>query len=224
MSLAVAIVGLPNVGKSTLFNALLKKQQALAANYPFATIEPNVGIVPVPDVRLATLAEVVAQQRIHSEGPAGSKESLRYTTLPPIVPATVTFYDIAGLVKGASEGEGLGNKFLSHIRETDAICMVVRAFTDPDVVLTGSGEPKTDAEIIMTELILADLQTMGKQVPPKGFVPQEQKKRWEALEKVRLVLNNGQPAAQTLLDEEEVLLIRDAHLVNHEAGDVCDKC
>jgi ribosome-binding ATPase len=213
MSLSVGIVGLPNVGKSTLFNALLKKQQALAANYPFATIEPNVGIVPVPDARLAKLAEVVAMQRVHAEGGPGSKERLTYTSLPPIVPATVTFYDIAGLVKGASEGEGLGNKFLSHIRETDAICMVVRAFSDPDVVLTGSGEPKTDADIIMTELILADLQTIAKQVAPKGMASVEQKKRWEVIEKIRIILDSGQPAGQTLLTAEEQPLVRELHLL-----------
>jgi ribosome-binding ATPase len=213
MSLAVAIVGLPNVGKSTLFNALLKKQQALAANYPFATIEPNVGIVPVPDERLQQLAEVVAMQRVHAEGGLGGKERLTYTSLPPIVPATVTFYDIAGLVKGASEGEGLGNQFLAHIRETDVICLVIRAFADADVVLTGSGEPKTDAEVIMTELILADLQTVGKQVAPKGIVKPEQKKRFEAIEKIRIVLDTGQSARQTILDEEEQVLVADLHLL-----------
>lgn len=121
MSLSVGIVGLPNVGKSTLFNALLKKQAALAANYPFATIEPNVGVVPVPDPRIATLAEVI-------------KTSENLEELPPLVPATVKFVDIAGLVKGASQGEGLGNKFLAHIREVDAICYVLRDFRDENVI------------------------------------------------------------------------------------------
>src|SRR5215470_14773829 len=152
MSLKIGIVGLPNVGKSTLFNALLKKQQALAANYPFATIEPNVGIVPVPDFRLSTLAEIVA-----GEGRRG---------LPPIKPATVEFVDIAGLVKGASEGAGLGNKFLSNIREADAICQVVRVFEDTDVVhVDGRIDAAEDISVIETELVLADLQTLERAIP-----------------------------------------------------------
>jgi hypothetical protein len=122
MSLSVAIVGLPNVGKSTLFNALLSKQQAYVANYPFATIEPNVGIVPVPDERLAKLAPIVNTTRL--------------------VPATVTFLDIAGLVKGASQGEGLGNKFLSHIREASVILHVIRAFTDHNIIKQGVSDPR----------------------------------------------------------------------------------
>ena len=138
----IGIVGLPNVGKSTLFNALLKKQVALAANYPFATIEPNVGVVPVPDPRLAILADVVKTEKI--------------------IPATVKFVDIAGLVKGASTGEGLGNKFLSHIREVDAICHVVRKFDDPNIVREGSVDPKSDFEIVKTELDLADLEMMDR--------------------------------------------------------------
>lgn len=141
MSLSVGIVGLPNVGKSTLFNALLKKQQAYVANFPFATIEPNVGIVPVPDDRLKNLSEI-------------------YNA--PIVPATVEFVDIAGLIAGASKGEGLGNKFLSHIREVDAICHVVRSFSDADIVKEGTVSPKDDFEIIKTELDLADLEMTEK--------------------------------------------------------------
>lgn len=129
MNLSVGIVGLPNVGKSTLFNALLKRQAALAANYPFATIEPNVGIVPVPDERLNKLAEI-------------TKTEVGMTSLPPIKPATVEFVDIAGLVKGASEGAGLGNKFLSHIREVKVIAHVVRAFEDGNIVREGSVDPK----------------------------------------------------------------------------------
>lgn len=143
--LQVGIVGLPNVGKSTLFNALLRRQQALVANYPFATIEPNVGIIPIPDARLDQLADVVAKSEV---------------SRPPIVPAVVQFVDIAGLVKGAAEGAGLGNKFLSHIREVDLICEVVRAFPDGDIIREGSTDPKSDVEIINTELILADLQTV----------------------------------------------------------------
>ena len=146
MSLNVAIVGLPNVGKSTLFNALLKRQQAYVANFPFATIEPNIGIVPVPDSRLDALAEVISEQSIVN----GAK------TKPPIVPATVEFKDIAGLIEGASRGEGLGNKFLTHIRETDAICYVLRAFSDPDIIKQGVKDPKSDFEILKIELQLSD--------------------------------------------------------------------
>ena len=147
MSLSVGIVGLPNVGKSTLFNALLKKQQAYVANFPFATIEPNIGVVPVPDERLQKLAEI-------------------YNA--PIVPATVEFIDIAGIIAGASKGEGLGNKFLSHIREVDAICHVVRAFGDTDIVREGSTDPKNDFEIIKTELELADLDTVERHKQKKN--------------------------------------------------------
>jgi len=142
VALTIGIVGLPNVGKSTLFNALTRAE-VLAANYPFATIEPNVGVVPLPDARLGQLAEV-----FHSE-----RE----------VPATVSFVDIAGIVKGASEGEGLGNAFLANIREADAICQVTRAFEDPDVVhVDGKVDAASDIETINTELILADLQTIEK--------------------------------------------------------------
>jgi len=145
VSLSIGIVGLPNVGKSTLFNALTRAS-ALASNYPFATIEPNVGIVGIPDPRLPALA--------------GLYDSAR------IVPATVRFVDIAGLVRGASQGQGLGNQFLSHIRETDAICQVVRVFADPDVShVDGDVSPERDIETIATELILADLQTLEKAVP-----------------------------------------------------------
>jgi len=145
VSLSIGIVGLPNVGKSTLFNALTRAG-ALAANYPFATVEPNVGIVGVPDPRLAELAKLYDSARI--------------------VPATVRFVDIAGLVRGAAEGQGLGNQFLGHIRETDAICQVVRVFTDPDVShVDGDVAPERDIETIITELILADLQTLEKAAP-----------------------------------------------------------
>ena len=145
MSLSIGIVGLPNVGKSTLFNALTRAN-ALASNYPFATIDPNVGIVGIPDARLDALA--------------GLYDSAK------IVPATVRFVDIAGLVRGASAGQGLGNQFLSHIRETDAICQVVRVFTDPDVShVDGDVSPERDIDTIATELMLADLQTLEKAAP-----------------------------------------------------------
>ncbi|MDA0567278.1 redox-regulated ATPase YchF [Streptomonospora sp. S1-112] len=145
MSLSIGIVGLPNVGKSTLFNALTKND-ALAANYPFATIEPNVGVVGVPDSRLDKLAEMFQSAKV--------------------VPATVDFVDIAGIVRGASEGEGLGNQFLANIRECDAICQVIRVFNDPDVThVDGDIEPSRDIETINTELILADLQTLDKALP-----------------------------------------------------------
>lgn len=142
MSLSLGIVGLPNVGKSTLFNALTRNN-VVAANYPFATIEPNEGVISLPDPRLDKLAELFGSQRV--------------------VPAPVTFVDIAGLVKGASEGAGLGNKFLAHIRECDAICQVVRVFVDDDVThVTGRVDPQSDIEVVETELILADLQTLER--------------------------------------------------------------
>src|SRR6202045_4965288 len=145
VSLSIGIVGLPNVGKSTLFNAL-PRAGALASNSPFATIEPNAGVVGVPDPRLAELAKLYDSARI--------------------VPASVRFTDIAGLVRGASEGQGLGNQFLGHIRETDAICQVVRVFADPDVAhVDGDLSPERDIETVVTELILADLQTLEKARP-----------------------------------------------------------
>ncbi|QQG44194.1 MAG: redox-regulated ATPase YchF [Candidatus Roizmanbacteria bacterium] len=198
MKLSIGIVGLPNVGKSTLFNALLKKQQALAANYPFATIEPNIGVVPVPDERLDKLAEVEKQEH-------------KMDKLPPKVPATVKFVDIAGLVKGAATGAGLGNKFLSHIREVSAIAHVVRAFEDEDVPryeearpLTpersdgerGSVDPKTDYEIIKTELILADLQTLENS-KRKTQNPQP------ITQKLIDALNKGIPARDIELSDDE---------------------
>ncbi len=172
MSLSIGIVGLPNVGKSTLFNALLKKQVALSANYPFATIEPNIGATEVPDDRLYKIAEIVETDTIKH--------------------ALVKFYDIAGLIKGAAEGEGLGNKFLSHIRETDAICHVLRAFTDENVVREGSVNPKQDLLIIRTELQLSDLETLEKQKKPKGTKDQQELKRWDFIREFIKRLESGQ--------------------------------
>lgn len=190
MSLSVGIVGLPNVGKSTLFNALLKKQQAYVANFPFATIEPNIGVVPVPDERLGKLAEV-------------TKTSENMANLPPQVPATVEFVDIAGLIAGASKGEGLGNKFLSHIRETSAICHVVRAFSDPDIVKQGISDPKTDLEVVETELKLADYQTLEKQKDPGNTPDPELKKWWAVTLKLKDAMQKGIPAREVDLTEEE---------------------
>lgn len=208
MNLSIGIVGLPNAGKSTLFNALLKKQTALVANYPFATIEPNIGVVPVPDKRLDTLAEI-------------EKEEHKMSALPPKIFATVKFVDIAGLVKGASQGEGLGNKFLSHIKEADAICHVVRFFADPNIIhVTGSPQPKADAEVIHTELILADLQTLDKQPTPKKSVSpnaagkeKEDRIRYEAVEKLKKELNTGKLAKDVLLTDEEKEQIKQLQLL-----------
>ena len=180
MPLAVGIVGLPNVGKSTLFNALTRTQQAAAANYPFCTIEPNQATVPVPDARLAALAERVHPGRV--------------------VAATVDFVDIAGLVRGASKGDGLGNQFLGRIREVNAIIHVVRCFTNDDVVhVEGSVDPVRDIQIIETELLLADLQTLEKRIDRIGRQARADKAlRAEvaAMEALKLHLDAGKPARQ----------------------------
>ena len=196
MSLSIGIVGLPNVGKSTLFTALTNKG-GLAANYPFATIEPNVGIVPVPDARLDALAEI--------DNPA------------KIVPATVEFVDIAGLVAGASQGEGLGNQFLANIRETDAICEVVRFFSDPDVVhVAGKVDPQSDVETIKTELILADMATIEKAIPRLEKEAKRDKAgaaKLEAAKKVLAGLNEGHRARTLELTDDEVEAIYELHLL-----------
>jgi GTP-binding protein YchF len=197
VSLSIGIVGLPNVGKSTLFNALTKND-VLAANYPFATIEPNVGVVGVPDPRLARLAEIFGSARI--------------------LPATVSFVDIAGIVKGASEGQGLGNKFLANIREADAICQVIRAFTDPDVVhVDGRVAPGEDIETINTELILADLQTIEKVLPrlqKDARMAKDKQGAVAAVEAAKELLDTGTTlfvgAAKAGIDMEQ---LRDLHLL-----------
>lgn len=202
MALSIGIVGLPNVGKSTLFNALTDAS-VLAANYPFATIEPNTGVVPVPDTRLTELSEM-------------------YTSAP-VKPATVTFVDIAGLVAGASHGEGLGNKFLSHIRSCNAICQVVRAFSDSNVQKASSTDPKGDIETINTELILADLATIDRRLTTlaKEAKADPKLKRTLALvEKLKTGLDAGQLAGQ-LLTRGELTEVSDLQLLTAKPFVMC---
>ncbi len=196
MALSIGIVGLPNVGKSTLFTALTKKG-GLAANYPFATIDPNVGIVDVPDARLQVLADIVHPGRI--------------------VPATVEFVDIAGLVKGASEGEGLGNQFLANIRNTDAICEVVRFFSDPDVIRhESSANPEADMDTIQTELVLADLGTLERAIPKLEKEARRDKAnapRLAIAQRLQDWLNEGNRAADLDMTEEERAAAHDLFLL-----------
>ncbi len=211
MALTIGIVGLPNVGKSTLFNALTKNN-VLAANYPFATIEPNTGIVGVPDPRLDVLAGIFGSERI--------------------IPATVTFVDIAGIVRGASEGAGLGNKFLSHIRESDAICQVLRAFSDPDVVhVEGRVSPEEDMATINTELILADLQTLDRALPrlqKEARLTKDRAAVLAAAEAAREVLDSGTTVFQAGLDRsplQELFLLTAKpflYVVNADEAELSD--
>ena len=196
--LRAGIVGLPNVGKSTLFNALTAQAAALAANYPFATIEPNVGVVPVPDARLEPLAKLVKTQTI--------------------IPATVEFVDIAGLVAGASKGEGLGNQFLAHIRETDAIAHVTRCFDDSDVIhVAGHPDPLRDIGIINTELGLADLDTVTKAVERAGRTAKTGDKvaiaKHDFLKRVQAVLDGGAAARAVKTEGDEKLWLRELQLI-----------
>ncbi|MEI6327467.1 MAG: redox-regulated ATPase YchF [Candidatus Roizmanbacteria bacterium] len=199
--LSLGIVGLPNVGKSTLFNALLKKQIALAANYPFATIEPNIGVVDVPDERLAELAKVVGTQKI--------------------VPAIIEFYDIAGLVKGASQGEGLGNQFLSHIREASAIVYVCRLFEDKEIIhVYDSVDAIRDLSIVKSELIFADIQTLEKQnerkppvLPPSINIKVTPELWKETITLCKTHLNAGNPLNTLTLNDEENVIVKMLNLI-----------
>ncbi|MFM6194097.1 MAG: redox-regulated ATPase YchF [Planktothrix sp.] len=198
--LRAGIVGLPNVGKSTLFNALVANAKATAANFPFCTIEPNVGVVAVPDERLNVLAKISNSEQI--------------------IPTRIEFVDIAGLVKGASQGEGLGNQFLSHIREVDAIVHVVRCFENDDIIhVAGSVDPLRDIEIINLELALADLAQVERRIDrarKQARTSKEAQLEVTALEKIAVLLNEGKPARQAILTEEEIEAVKGLGLVTQK--------
>ncbi len=203
MAINIGIVGLPNVGKSTLFNAL-SKAGAESANFPFCTIEPNVGVVPVPDPRLEQLAAIYSSESV--------------------IPASLEFVDIAGLVKGASKGEGLGNQFLSHIRQVHAVAHVVRCFEDENVVhVDGSVDPVRDVEVIDTELLLADLETVEKRLDrtakaakASGKAGEKAKAELAVLERLQAHFNEGNPARTLEANDDEALIIRDLHLITRK--------
>jgi GTP-binding protein YchF len=199
--LRAGIVGLPNVGKSTLFNALVANAKATAANFPFCTIEPNVGVVGVPDERLNVLAKISKSEQI--------------------IPTRIEFVDIAGLVKGASQGEGLGNQFLSHIREVDAIVHVVRCFEDDDIIhVSGSIDPLRDIDIINLELALSDLSQVERRIDrarKQAKTSKEAQFEVTALEKIAVLLNEGKPARQAILTEEELEAVKGLGLVTQKS-------
>lgn len=202
MSLNIGIVGLPNVGKSTLFNAMIRSRTASVAPYPFCTIDPNIGVVEVPDERIKHIVEIAKPAKT--------------------IPATIEFKDIAGIIKGASEGEGLGNKFLSHIRESHAIIQVVRFFGDDGSVphVHGTIDPKRDKEIINTELILADLQTLEKRLEKAGTEARsgkpEAKIYFELLQKIQKGLSEGHTVREMNIEKEEEELVRDLHFITQK--------